>query len=398
MSQLALEERILVLTPTGADARIAVRMLSENGFLAQSFPDMAALCEASKYGVGALLIAEEALTTSDLTRLSSLMASQPSWSDFTVVLITSGAATTQYTAKVFSALMSYGNVALIERPFRLITLISAMQGALRARRRQYQVRALLSQHENDQQELRAHTIELERRVAERTAKLSEMVSELEAFSYTVSHDLRAPLRGIQGYAHFLLEDGSDRIDETTRDYVRHIQASASRLDALVRDVLAYSRVSRSEISFHPIDLEMLVQQIVAENPTFQMPRAQVTLERPFLPVRGHAASLSQCIANLLGNAIKFVEQGLLPRVTVRTEPVGDQHTRVWFEDNGIGIDPDLQGKIFGMFERGHTDRKYDGTGIGLAIVKKAVLRMRGEVGVFSTPGQGSRFWIQLPRA
>ena len=166
----------------------------------------------------------------------------------------------------------------------------------------------------------------------------------------------------------------------------------------MRDVLAYSRVSRSEISFHPIDLEMLVQQIVAENPTFQMPRAQVTLERPFLPVRGHAASLSQCIANLLGNAIKFTEQGLLPRVTVRTEPVGDQHTRVWFEDNGIGIDPDLQGKIFGMFERGHTDRKYDGTGIGLAIVKKAVLRMRGEVGVFSTPGQGSRFWIQLPRA
>lgn len=398
MSQLALEERILVLTPTGADARIAVRVLGENGLLAQSVPDMEALCEASKYGIGALLIAEEALTVSDLSRLSALMAGQPSWSDFTVVLITSGAATTQYTAKLFSTLMSYGNVALIDRPFRLITLISAMQGALRARRRQYQVRALLSQHENDQQELRAHASELERRVNERTVKLSEMVSELEAFSYTVSHDLRAPLRGIQGYAHFLLEDGADRIDETTRNYVRHIQASAARLDALVRDVLAYSRVSRSEISFHSIDLETLVQQIVAENPTFQMPQAQVTLQRPLLPVLGHAASLSQCIANLLGNAIKFVEPGMLPRVNVRTESLGERHTRVWFEDNGIGIDPELQGKIFGMFERGHPDRKYEGTGIGLAIVRKAVLRMRGDVGVFSTPGQGSRFWIQLPRA
>ncbi|HRE83533.1 MAG TPA: HAMP domain-containing sensor histidine kinase [Opitutaceae bacterium] len=398
MSQLALEERVLVLTPTGADARISVRVLRENGFLAQSFPSMEALCEASRYGVGALLIAEEALTSSDLSRLSALMASQPSWSDFAVVMVTSGAATTQYTAKVFSSLMACGNITLIERPFRLITLVSAMQGALRARRRQYQVRALLSQHENDQQELRAHTAELERRVAERTAKLSEMVSELEAFSYTVSHDLRAPLRGIQGYAHFLLEDGADRIDETTRDYVRHIQASAARLDALVRDVLAYSRVSRSEMSFHAIDLEMLVQQIVAENPTFRMPHAEINLERPLSPVRGHAPSLSQCIANLLGNAIKFVEPGLLPRVTVRTESVGEEHTRVWFEDNGIGIDPDLQGKIFGMFERGHPDRTFDGTGIGLAIVKKAVLRMRGDVGVFSTPGQGSRFWIQLPRA
>lgn len=397
MSQLALEERILVVTPTGIDARLAVRILGENGFLAQSFPDMRSLCEATQYGVGALLIAEEALSATELSRLSLLMSEQPSWSDFTVVVITSGAATTQYTTKIFSALMTHGNVALIERPFRLITLISSMQGAIRARRRQYQVRALLSQHESDQKELREHATELERRVDERTAKLSEMVSELEAFSYTVSHDLRAPLRGIQGYAHFLLEDAGEKIDENTRSYVRSIQSSAARLDALVQDVLAYSRVARSKIAFHPIDLEMLLKQIIAENPAFQMPQVQIDLQTPMPQVMAHAASLSQCIANLLGNAIKFVEPGVLPKVVVRTE-VHENRVRVWFIDNGIGIEPELQGKIFGMFERAHTDRGFDGTGIGLAIVKKAMLRMQGEVGVVSTPGRGSRFWIQLPRA
>lgn len=395
MSQLSLEERILVVAPTGSDAWTSVKVLAESGFLAQSYPDIRSLSEAARYGAGALLIAEEALIPDELAILVDMLRDQPSWSDMTVVLITPSTSPSDESKRLYARLSPCGNVTLLERPFRLITLLSWMQGAIRARRRQYQVRALLSQHESDQIQLRAHAAQLEKRVAERTAKLQETISELEAFSYTVSHDLRAPLRGIQGYAHFLLEDADHQLDAGSQAYVQRIQQSAARLDALVQDVLTYSRVSRSEIAFHEIDLEMLLTQIVGENVAFQMPRAYVDLMHPVHPVIAHAASLSQCIANLLGNAIKFVEKDVLPRVVVRTERC-DGGVRIWFEDNGIGIDPDVQKKIFGMFERGHVNQGYEGTGIGLAIVKKAMQRMRGEVGVISAPGGGSRFWLKLP--
>ena len=140
-----------------------------------------------------------------------------------------------------------------------------------------------------------------------------------------------------------------------------------------------------------------MHDIVDERPELQPPRAVVTIDSPLLPVIGHDASLTQCLTNLLDNAVKFVRQGVTPQVRVSTE-VREDCVRISVKDNGIGIDASGQQKLFAVFQRLATAQSYQGTGVGLAIVRKAAERMGGSVGVESAPGQGSTFWVQLPKA
>jgi PAS domain S-box-containing protein len=235
---------------------------------------------------------------------------------------------------------------------------------------------------------------LERLVAERTAKLQETITELEAFSYSVSHDMRAPLRAMQGYAKVLLSDYEDKLDSPAKQYLDRICRASNRLDSLIQDVLAYSRVAKGEITLHAVDLERLIEDILPSHPEFQPPQACIRLKKPLHLVLGHEAYLTQCITNLLGNAVKFVPAGVPPEVRIYSESLGDR-VRVCFEDNGIGIDPSHHDRIFEIFGQVHPEKKYGGTGIGLAIVRKAVQRMGGEVGVKSVLGQGSQFWFIL---
>src|SRR5581483_10683852 len=160
-------------------------------------------------------------------------------------------------------------------------------------------------------------------------------------------------------------------------------------------VLAFSKVSRDEMELKPVEVRDLIGQIIHERPELQPPQAEIRVEGPWPAVLGHEASLTQCLTNLLANAVKFVAPGVKPKVRIRAETKG-QEVRLWFEDNGIGIEPSAQTKLFGMFQRLHAAKNYEGTGIGLAIVHKAIERMHGKVGVESKPGQGSKFWIQLP--
>ena len=239
--------------------------------------------------------------------------------------------------------------------------------------------------------MRSEAKRLDALVGQRTARLQETIGELEAFSYSISHDMRAPLRAMQGYAQALLSDYRDRLDPDARHYLDRIFRASNRLDLLIQDVLAYSRVAKGEIDLHPVNLEQLLDDIVSSTPEFQQ---SVALERPILPVVGHEAYLTQCVTNLLGNAVKFVPPGAAPRVSVRTERL-DGKVRVWFEDAGIGIDPAHHERIFQIFGQVHPEKKYGGTGIGLAIVRKAVQRMNGEVGLESELEKGSRFWLIL---
>ncbi len=235
---------------------------------------------------------------------------------------------------------------------------------------------------------------LERLVAERTARLQETIGELEAFSYSISHDMRAPLRAMQGYAKVLLADYGPALGTEAIGFLERIVRGSNRLDLLVQDVLAYSKVAKGDIALHPVDLERLIDDILPNHPELQPPRANILLDRPILPVIGHEAYVTQCVTNLLGNAVKFVSEGLVPEIRVRTERL-DENVRIWFEDNGIGIAPAHQERIFEIFGQVHAEKRYGGTGIGLAIVRKAVQRMNGAIGVESEPGQGSRFWIIL---
>jgi PAS domain S-box-containing protein len=245
--------------------------------------------------------------------------------------------------------------------------------------------------------MRSEARRLDALVAQRTATLQDTIGELEAFSYSISHDMRAPLRAMQGYATALLSDYGPRLDDDARHYLERIFRSANRLDLLIQDVLAYSRVSKGEIGLHPVDVDRLVDDIVAATAEFQEPHARIVIQRPLLRVLGHEAYLTQCITNLLGNAVKFVGAGVVPNICIRSERV-DGRVRLWFEDNGIGIDPMHNERIFQIFGQIHPEKKYGGTGIGLAIVRKAVQRLNGEVGVLSESGGGSRFWLILNEA
>lgn len=228
-------------------------------------------------------------------------------------------------------------------------------------------------------------------------KLHRAYEQLESFSYTVSHDLRSPLRALEGYSQILLQDFKDHINEEAEDYLQRINKAAIRMDALVRDVLAYTRISKAEVRTEAVDLQGLIEDLIKENQNLRLTRARVHVHTPLHNVIAHVGCLTQCLSNLLDNASKFVEPATVPEIAIRTER-HETAVRVWIEDNGIGIDPLIHDRIFNMFERGEAGVRYEGTGIGLAIVKKAVEQMGGAVGLESSLGVGSRFWIDLPPA
>ncbi len=238
--------------------------------------------------------------------------------------------------------------------------------------------------------------DLEGKVAERTAKLQEIITDLESFSYSISHDLRAPLRSMQGFGQLLQEDFGHRLDDVGREYVRRIISAGARLDNLIQDVLTYSRVARSELKMEVVDLDKMIPAILQDSSDLNRRDANIRVEHPLQKVIANGALMTQCISNLLDNAIKFVPKDRRPMIRLFTRAVGDK-VRFCVEDNGMGVLPDQREKIFNMFERGYAESEYGGTGIGLAIVKRAVHKMGGSVGLESEPGKGSCFWIELPK-
>jgi signal transduction histidine kinase len=243
-------------------------------------------------------------------------------------------------------------------------------------------------------QLAAANQELEKRVQERTLKLQEALMDLEAFSYSIAHDMRAPLRSMSSFADLLKAGWSEKLDSEAKDYLERISRSASRLDALILDVLNYSHVVQQEWPLQPVDVHALVQDILKSYPEFQSPGALVRVIGHLPWVLGNVAALTQCVSNIVENGIKFAKPGTVPEIIIRPESLGPT-VRLWFEDNGIGVPPAWHERIFHLLQQYHASGQYEGTGIGLAIVRKSVERMGGRVGVESEVGKGSRFWIDL---
>ena len=220
------------------------------------------------------------------------------------------------------------------------------------------------------------------------------MTELDSYSYSISHDMRAPLRAMTGYAEILIEECAGQIGREHQAFLHKISSGARRLDHLIEDVLSYSRVSRSKFVLQEIDADKLTREIIEQYPGMNASEAGIEIRGPLPRVWANEAMLTQCFSNLLSNAIKFVEPGVKPVIKVWAEMHGSE-AQIWFGDNGIGIAPEDLERIFGIFVKVHSSDVYMGTGIGLSIVRKAAEKMGGQAGVESVFGQGSRFWVKL---
>ena len=247
---------------------------------------------------------------------------------------------------------------------------------------------------------------LERLVGERTEELMETNKQLQAFVYTIAHDLRAPLRGMQAFSTLLLEEESAALSATGQEYARGISKSAHFMNTLLTDLLAFASISQQRMKLASVNLQSVVHEALSRlEQEIQEKKAVVEAVGPWPAVMAHEPTLSQVLFNLLSNALKFIAPGVPPRIRVRAEvveapelhPPGVPMVRVWVEDNGIGVAPQYQEQIFRVFIR-LEGAAYGGTGIGLAIVQKGIERMGGRVGVESALGQGSRFWFELKKA
>ncbi len=229
----------------------------------------------------------------------------------------------------------------------------------------------------------------------RTTQLQEAVDDLKAFSYGISHDMRAPLRCIQQYSSLLIEEFGKEMNSKKLELISQITSSSRNLDKLIQDILSYSAISHQDIKIRPVNLNKLVNDLVQQYQDFQIPNAKISINNPLLPVMGNEDALTRCLQNLLANAVKFMPPGVKPEVKVWTELL-DKNVRLWIEDNGIGIFPKHLERVWRIFERVYPQKTYPGTGIGLSIVRKAIERMGGSVGVESEFNKGSKFWLEIP--
>ena len=546
---------IVLWIPDKVEATATTLALSKAGIANVTTSSVGEVCREIEQGVGAAVIAEEALSQGNLEELCAVLKAQPPWSDFPFIVLTSAPETGSRCVCSEEDLSRLGSLTLLDRPLRTQTLVNAVESVLRARRRQYQVRDLLAQRERSVQRLqllagmashllsadnpqeilddgfaklssqlrldfyfnylvdertgnlrlhacagvprevaekmewidlaqtglkgldpslmpvlteRTTTLDdphtgwlrslgvkayatypliarqrfigtlsfatarrdhftpeelsimetvcnqiaiamerrraeeqiksfnqvLERKVEERTEALNETNEHMQAFAYSVSHDLQAPLRAIRGFSQILLSESLSRLDAVGQDYLQRIDRSAERMQKLIQDLLAYSRLSRADYTPEKIGIDGCILTVLNQlDDDIRQKNAEISVKRPLLNVFGHPAPLEQIISNLVSNAVKFSKPKSSPKVEIWTERHQDT-VRLFVQDNGIGILPEHRERIFGIFERLHNS--FPGTGMGLAIVKKAAERMGGSVGLDSTPGEGSRFWVELP--
>jgi signal transduction histidine kinase/ActR/RegA family two-component response regulator len=382
-----LEERILVLAPTGRDAALSCAILGQAGLSAEARHSIEALCAAIEEGAGVVLVAEEALRPPAVGRLVQTLDAQPPWSDLPLILLAGG----EFASSQIRPLNILGplrNVMVLERPVRRLILIRSVAVALRARRRQYQLRAHLEE--------RAQLLKSER--AARTS--AEMANRMkDEFLMTVSHELRTPLTAIYGWARMLVT-GQIR-DEQKRRAIETIERNAQAQTQLVNDLLDVSRAisGKVRLDVHNVDIASIVLaatdsiQLTAEAKGIHV---EADLDPAAGFVLGDAVRLQQVVWNLLSNAIKFTPPG--GRIEVRLAR-HDGHIEIVVSDTGSGIAPEFTPYVFERFRQGETGttRQYGGLGLGLSIVRHLVELHGGTVSAESAGvGKGATFRVLLP--
>jgi PAS domain S-box-containing protein len=255
----------------------------------------------------------------------------------------------------------------------------------------------ITERKRAEDEIRQLNAELEQRVAARTADLAEKARQMETFTYSVSHDLKTPLRGIDGYSRLLLEDYSERLDQEGRTFLNNIRRATEQMGHIIEGLLTYSRMERRSLASQDVHPLALVQALLAERiEEIDTGKVRVTVEMPDVVIKTDPEGLNQVLRNLLDNAIKFTGKTADPHIEIGGEEK-EKTCLLWVRDNGIGFDMQYHDRIFGIFQRLQKLDDYSGTGIGLAIVQKAMQRMGGKVWAESTPGKGATFYLEVPK-
>jgi signal transduction histidine kinase len=407
--------RVLLVEDSPSDAALLQESLAETGLAAFEFTHVETWAAAHPYldgqrGFDVLLLD---LSLPDTSGRETFVRARAEAPHLPIVVLTGQANEADGLEAVRHGIQDY----LVKGQADARQIVRVIRYAIERKRVEDALKHTEDALRESERQLIAANHDLERRVAQRTVSLEETISDLEDFSHSITHDLRAPLRAIRSFAEILRGECGECGRGEAQENIDRIVTAASRMDKLIQDVLQYSRVARSEMRLVPVDVEKLLRGIIATYPAFQPPEVEIQIKGPLPRVMGNEAALTQCFSNLLGNAIKFVTPGTRPEVRIWAEPVkvdgkrpnqeggvknGEQETspvlfaRLWFADNGVGIPKEAQERIFRMFQR--LDRSYDGTGVGLTVVRKAVEKMGGRVGLESEPGQGSRFWLELKAA
>lgn len=376
-------ETVVVLTPTGRDSHLVCRMLEKAGVAFESCSNLAALLAGLERGLGAAIVAEECLRPAEIEPLRQWLGDQPPWSDFPFVMLTTGGESTARSLASFQHLQALGNVTLLERPVRTVTLLSAVKAALRSRRRQYEAKAYIAER------LRA-----EEALTSQARELARSNADLQQFAYVTSHDLQEPLRAIQAYSQLLRKRYQDRLDADAEEFFGYIITGVQRMHVLIRDLLAYSRVVNLEPrTFAAVDMSEVVHWAM-QNLQLAIEEVNAEITWDELPqVSGDHTELVQLVQNLLSNALKY-RSSQLPRIHISAKREG-AYWAFGVRDNGIGIASKYHERIFGVFKRLH-GRDVPGTGIGLAICRKIVEKHHGRIWVESKEGAGATFWFRLP--
>ena len=245
-------------------------------------------------------------------------------------------------------------------------------------------------------EIRRLNVKLEKRVAERTQQLETAVKDLESFSYSVSHDLRAPLRAIDNFSSILQEEHGSRLDEEGHRLLRIVRKNSVTMGNLIDDILAFARAGRRDLVLSDVDLEAMIRDVL-EDLAPAMTGRQVTVSTRSLPhVRADVSALRQVVVNLLSNALKFTRPRPLACIEIRARTQGNEIICA-VQDNGVGFDSEYVHRLFGIFQRLHDADEFEGTGIGLGIVKRIIDKHGGRVWAEGSPDAGATFYFSLPR-